>query len=213
MSPSPSKPSSSSGRVRLTSEWRAGVGDLRGEDPQPRVVGDEEVRLLAGHAPGPAHEAAHRLAEEQLGRGRRGVDADAQPGDVDALGDHAHGHDPRVARRPRTGRCGPTTAGRRTPPRWPARRSGSAAARRCRGRGPGRWRSPGRRRRAAGGRSAVSRSWAWRSTAGSHSPSRQSAVRSRCAERRRGRARRRTSPTRPPPSGAIHSMCPSMRGK
>ena len=58
----------------------AGVGDLGGPGAQPEVVGDEEVRLLAGHAPGPAHEAAHRLAEEQLGGRGGGVHAHPQPG-------------------------------------------------------------------------------------------------------------------------------------
>ena len=39
-----------------------------------------------------------RLAEEQLGGGVGGEHADPQPGDVDALGHHAHRDDPRVAR-------------------------------------------------------------------------------------------------------------------
>ena len=82
------------------------LGDAGGVAAQPRVVGDEEPRALPRHAARPADEAADGLAEEQLGGGRRGVDADAQARDVDALGDHAHGDEPRVARRGERGDLG-----------------------------------------------------------------------------------------------------------
>ena len=61
-------------------------------------------------------------------------------------------------------------------------------------------------------RSAPSRSWACSSTVGSHSPSRLSAVRSRWAARVRSRASSNAAAWAPP-SGAIHSMKPLMRGK
>ena len=75
------------------------LGDLGGVGAQAGVVGDEEEGLLVAHAPGPAHEAADGLAEEQLGRGGGGEHADPQAGDVDALGHHAHRHDPRLGAR------------------------------------------------------------------------------------------------------------------
>ncbi len=61
-------------------------------------------------------------------------------------------------------------------------------------------------------RSAVSRSLAWSSTVGSHSPSRLSAVRSRWAARARSSGSSKAAAWALP-SGAIHSMYPSMRGK
>ena len=79
--------------------------DPGGELLEPRVRGQEEVRHLRAVAPagGAADEAPDDLAEEQLGaRGRR-VDADAQPRDVDALGDHQHGHEPRAGARGEAG--------------------------------------------------------------------------------------------------------------
>src|SRR5690606_34648540 len=46
-----------------------------------------------------AHEAAHGLGEEERGGGGGGVDAHAEPRDVDAFGDHADGDQPAVLRR------------------------------------------------------------------------------------------------------------------
>jgi hypothetical protein len=72
-----------------------GLGDLERVRPQAGVVGDVDVGLLAGTPGLPAHEATHRLAEEQLGRRGGREHADAQAGDVDALGHHPHRHEPR----------------------------------------------------------------------------------------------------------------------
>ena len=69
--------------------------DLRRELLQPRVRRQEQVAHLVRGRRRAADEAAHDLAEEQLGARRRRVDADAQPRHVDALGDHQHRHEPR----------------------------------------------------------------------------------------------------------------------
>ena len=57
-------------------------GDPGGKAAQPRVVGNEEPGTLTRDPARPAHEPADRLAEEELGRRRRRVDADAQARDV-----------------------------------------------------------------------------------------------------------------------------------
>ena len=103
--------------LRLASRCGAGSGGAArrsgGVKAQPRVVGDEEARPLARHAARPADEAADRLAEEQLGRRGRRVDADAQAGDVDALRDHAHGDEPRLVPRGERGDAGRRVGRRR----------------------------------------------------------------------------------------------------
>ena len=65
---------------------------------------------------------------------------------------------------------------------------------------------------ASAARSDVSRSWALRSTVGSHWPSIDSAVRRRWAERAASSASSKLAATSRP-SGAIHSMSPPTRGK
>ena len=58
-----------------------------------------------------ADEAADDLAEEQLGARAGGVDADAQPRDVDALGDHQDGDQPAARCRRRSGRSARPASG------------------------------------------------------------------------------------------------------
>ena len=189
------------------------VGDLERPRPQAGIVGDVQERLLAAGAAAPAHEPPDGLAEEQLGGRRGGVDADGEPGDVDALADHPHGDQPRVGAGGEAG-----DAGRRRrvvagdddgvdargasciisamPRAW----SWSVAMIEPAGVG-------GRRRGCAS-----SRSWALRSTVGSHWPSSDSAVRRRCADRAASRASSKLAATSLP-SGATHSMSPPIRGK
>ncbi len=62
--------------------------DLVGERLQPRVGRHQQVAHLAARPRGGADEATDHLAEEELGPGRRRIDADPQAGDVDALRDH-----------------------------------------------------------------------------------------------------------------------------
>ncbi len=73
----------------------AGLGDLERVRTQSGIVRDVDVGLLARPSRLPADEPADRLTEEQLGGGGGGEHADAQPGDVDALGHHSHRHQPR----------------------------------------------------------------------------------------------------------------------
>ena len=61
-------------------------------------------------------------------------------------------------------------------------------------------------------RIAVSRSWALRSTVGSHWPSSERAVRRRCAARAASRASSKLAATSSP-VGATHSISPPTRGK
>ena len=61
-------------------------------------------------------------------------------------------------------------------------------------------------------RMRVSRSWAARSASGSHSPSSESAVRNRCAAWLAASASWNVAAS-VLPSGAVHSITPSMRGK
>ena len=141
-------------------------------------------------------------------RARRRVDADAQPRDVDALGDHQHRHEPAPraggeARDPRrgVGRVGGHDLRR-------ARRRSAPAARRAARRAP--CRSPttsppasGARRRA--GRSA--RASASRSTWAIQSPSGSSAVRSRRAASAAGSADREVRA----PAAAVATSTPCRR--
>jgi hypothetical protein len=63
-----------------------------GQRHQLRHRGQEDRRRLAALAG--THEAPHRLGEEQRSGGRGGIDADGQPRDVHAFGDHPDGHHP-----------------------------------------------------------------------------------------------------------------------
>src|SRR4029079_14573691 len=97
------------------------------------VVGDEEPRTLPRHAARPADEATHRLAEKELGRSRRCVDADAKARDVDAFGYHAHGDEPWVGARGELGDAGRRERGvrrdhgRGRPEPYPQQRSDPAS--------------------------------------------------------------------------------------
>ncbi len=71
--------------------------DRRGEPLELGVGGQQQEAHLAAGSGRAADEAADDLAEEQLGAGGGGVDADAQAGDVDALRDHQHRDQPAVA--------------------------------------------------------------------------------------------------------------------
>jgi hypothetical protein len=83
--PSGENSSPSSSLARRAQHVAARLGDLERVRAQAGVVGDVDVRLLAGASELPADEAADRLAEEQLGRRGGGVHADPQAWDVDAL--------------------------------------------------------------------------------------------------------------------------------
>jgi hypothetical protein len=72
--------------------------DLAGVGAQDRVGGQEEPAAVHRAAGDRAHEAPHDLAEDERRLGRRGVDADAQARDVDALTDHVDGDEPAVRR-------------------------------------------------------------------------------------------------------------------
>ena len=154
---------------------------------------------------GPAHEAADGLAEEQLGGGGGGEDADAQAGDVDALGHHAHGHDPRVGAAGEAGDARRRHRGRRRSPRRAlARRS---AVRSSVGDAPGVLLVDGDHQ--AAGVGLASRRIAGElvvglraAPSGSHSPSSESAVRSRWLGAGRVERRRRSVAAWSEPSGA-----------
>ena len=88
--------------------------DLHRELLQPRVGRQEDVAHLILRRRRAADEAPDDLAEEQLGARGRGVDADAQARDVDALGDHQHRDEPRRRRPPRTARSARTRPPRRS---------------------------------------------------------------------------------------------------
>jgi hypothetical protein len=101
------------------------LGDGRGEAAEAEVVGDEDVGGLALERARPSHQAADGLAEEEIGDGVGRVDADAQAGDVDTLGDHANGDDPgRVA----GGEVGDPLRGRRIVRRRHGRRDAQVLA-------------------------------------------------------------------------------------
>ncbi len=68
--------------------------ELAGEAQQQRHARQEDAGGLAALAG--AHEPADGLGEEQRRGGRRGVDADHEARDVDALADHADGDHPPV---------------------------------------------------------------------------------------------------------------------
>ena len=84
-------------RVSSTQRVAALLLDRGGKRLQPQVRRHEDVGHLLASARCAADEAPDDLAEEELGaRGRR-VDAHAQARDVDALGDHQHADEPRLA--------------------------------------------------------------------------------------------------------------------
>ena len=64
---------------------------------QDGVCGDVEPARFHGTAWDRADEAPDDLPEHERGLGCRRIYADPQAGDVNSLGDHVHGHDPRVA--------------------------------------------------------------------------------------------------------------------
>jgi hypothetical protein len=69
------------------------LGRVRAQD---RIGGQVQPAGLV-RAPGDRpHEAADDLTEDQRRLGGRGIHADAQPRDVDALADHVDGHDPTI---------------------------------------------------------------------------------------------------------------------
>ena len=102
-------------------------------------AGQEHRRGLAA-APGP-DEPADGLGEEQRRRGRRGVDPDAQPRHVDALGHHPHGDHPALVARGERLDAARAPRRRRRARRRASRRSDRLAGSwRRRAPGSGRWR-------------------------------------------------------------------------
>ena len=201
--------SSSGSPRRLERERvRALLLHLAREPAQGRVGGHEEVAHLAARPRRAADEAADDLAEEELRARARGVDADAQARDVDALGDHQDGHEPAAraggeagdppARRPARRWSRPPA-----PPPRPPRAGGRARPRApCRPPPRARRRRDGRRR---GGARAAARRRAGRGA--TQSPSGSSAVRRRRAASAGGRPTVKSADRRRP--SLTHAMSPS----
>ena len=78
--------------VRLAEDVVALGFHLAGQHQQVGHRRQEDAGCLAG-PPGP-DEAPDRLGEEQRCRRARGIDADREPGHVDAFGHHSHRHQP-----------------------------------------------------------------------------------------------------------------------
>ncbi len=70
---------------------------LRSVSAQHRVGRQIHPARLWQSARDRAHEATYDLSEDHRGLRRRRVHANTQPWDVNSLGDHVHGHDPRLA--------------------------------------------------------------------------------------------------------------------